>query len=82
MEGVQMSNLQNTIYVEDLVSRMEALKGAMSVFEYQDKQGSLITMFAAGEFEEAAELVSMLEERHAGDLADLLHDEKLASEVY
>lgn len=77
-----MSHEVNTIYVEDLVQRLESLEGVLNAFEYQDKQSSLISLLAAGEFEGAAELVSMLEDRHAGDLADQLHDEKLASEVY
>ena len=70
-----MSNQTNTNIAEAIAERLEALKGVLNSFDYQDRQDTLIQYFADGEYQEAEEFITMLEERHAGDVADANEDE-------
>ena len=60
-----MSNLTNDIIAENLFERLEDMEGFMNHHEYADRQKQLLRDLSTGQFDEAQELVIMLEDRYS-----------------
>lgn len=70
-----MSVLENDIFAENLFERLEDMEGFMNLHEYADRQKDLLNLLARGQFEEAQELVMMLEGRYSYERKVALHEE-------